>query len=152
MLGPIRRSLGAQLLLLLLLTVGLALAASAAVAFRATRSHLLNYVRSSTSKTADLVRLAAHDGMLLNRPDVVQTMLRNLVKGPAVAAIRVYDKKGAIVMSANDAEVGQTVALDSATCQSCHATGHAKDAALLEKSGLSQVPQAFEVLSHLSVI
>ena len=46
-----------------------------------------------------VVPVAGHDGMLLNRPDVVQTTLRNLVRGPAVASIRVYDKKGAIVMS-----------------------------------------------------
>lgn len=151
MLG-LRRSLGAQLLLILLVTVGVALAASAAVALRATRSHLLTYVRNSTSNTADLVRLAAHDGMLLNRPDVVRSTLRNLVNGPAVAAIRVYDKKGAIAMSANDAEVGETVALNSETCQSCHAEGRARSAALLEKSGMAKAPQAFEVLRHLSVI
>ncbi len=152
MLGQIRRSLGAQLLLILLITIGVALAASAAVAFRATRSHLLAYVRSSTSNTADLVRLAARDGMLLNNPDVVQTTLSNLVKGPAVAAIRVYDKKGAIRMSANEAELGKTVALDSETCQSCHAEGRARDAALLATSGMSVAPQASEVLRHLSVI
>ncbi len=136
MLGQIRRSLVAQLLLILLLTAGLALAASAALAFRAARTHLLDYVRGNTNNTADLVRLAAHDGMLLNRPDVVQTTLRNLVSGPAVAAIRVYDKKGAIVMSAHESEVGQTVGLDSETCQSCHAQGRASDVALLEKSAL----------------
>jgi two-component system NtrC family sensor kinase len=98
------------------------------------------------------VRLAAHDGMLLNRPDVVQATLRNLVRGPAVAAIRVYDKKGAIVMSAHETEVGQRVALDSETCQSCHAQGRARDTALLQKSALSVVPQGAEVLRHLSVI
>jgi two-component system NtrC family sensor kinase len=152
MLGQVRRSLVAQLLLILLLTAGLALAASAALAFRAARNHLLDYVRSTTSNTADLVRLAAHDGMLLNRPDVVQTTLQNLVRGPAVAAIRVYDKKGAIVMSAHDAEVGQHVAIDSETCQSCHAQGRARDVALLEKSALAVVPQGPEVLRHLSVI
>lgn len=152
MLDQLRRSMGAQLLLILLVTVGLALAASAAVAFRATRSHLLTYVRSSTSNTADLVRLAAHDGMLLNRPDVVRTTLRNLVNGPAVAAIRVYDKKGAIAMSADDSEVGQTVALDSETCQSCHAEGRARNAALLERSAMAVVPKELEVLRHLSVI
>ena len=152
MLGQFRRSLVAQLLLILLLTAGLALAASAALAFRAARNHLLEYVRSSTSNTADLVRLAAHDGMLLNRPDVVQTTLQNLVRGPAVAAIRVYDKKGAVVMSANESELGETVGLDSETCQSCHAQGQARDVALVEKSGLSVVPQGAEVLRHLSVI
>jgi two-component system NtrC family sensor kinase len=152
MLGQVRRSLVAQLLLILLLTAGLALAASAALAFRAARNHLLEYVRSSTSNTADLVRLAAHDGMLLNRPDVVQTTLQNLVRGPAVAAIRVYDKRGAVVMSADASEVGHTVALDSETCQSCHAQGRARDVALLEQSGLSVVPEGSEVLRHLSVI
>jgi two-component system NtrC family sensor kinase len=90
--------------------------------------------------------------MLLNRPDVVQTTLRNLVRGPAVASIRVYDKKGAIVMSARESELGETVALDSDTCQSCHAQGRARDVALLEEIGLSVVPQGTEVLRHLSVI
>lgn len=152
MLGQIRRSLVAQLLLILLLTAGLALATSAALAFRAARNHLLSYVRGSTTKTADLVRLATHDGMLLNRPDIVQATLKNLVSGPAVSAIRVYDKRGTIVMSANEEEIGQAVQLDSTVCQSCHAKGQIADAALVEKSALTVVPKGPEPLRHLSVI
>ena len=152
MLGQIRRSLVAQLLFILLVTAGLALATSAALAFSAARNHLLSYVRGSTSKTADLVRLATHDGMLLNRPDIVQTTMSNLVRGPAVSAIRVYDKRGTIVMSADEAEIGKSVALDSAVCQTCHAQGQIADAALLEKSSLTVVPKGPEALRHLSVI
>lgn len=154
MLGQIRRSLVAQLLFILLLTAGLALATSAALAFRAARNHLLTYVRGSTSKTADLVRLATHDGMLLNRPDLVQTTMHNLVRGPAVSAIRVYDKRGTIVMSADETEIGKAVPLDSAACQTCHAEGQGRiaDAALLESSALTLVPKGPELLRHLSVI
>jgi two-component system NtrC family sensor kinase len=151
-LGQIRRSLVAQLLLILLLTAGLALATSAALAFRAARNHLFSYVRGSTSQTADLVRLATRDGMLLNRPDIVQATLRNLVRGPAVSAIRVYDKRGTIVMSANEEEIGQSVPLDSAACQSCHAQGQIADAALLENTAFTLVPKGPELLRHLSVI
>ena len=152
MIGQVRRSLSAQLLLLLFVTMSLVLAAYAAVSFRTTRSHLIAYVRGNTSKTADLVRRATHDGMLLNRLDEVRTTLRNLVQGPAVAAIRVYDKHGLIVLSAHDEEVGRHISLDSDTCRSCHAKGHATDAALLEKSGLARIPEGMEVLRHLSVI
>jgi two-component system NtrC family sensor kinase len=151
MLGPIKRSLVAQLLLILILTAGVALAASAALALRASRTHLLTHVRSTTGNTADLVRLAAHDGMLLNRPDVVQT-LRNLVRGPAVAAIRWCTARRARsscrpTMRKWARRSPRLRDVPELPCQ-----GRARDVALLEKSALAVVPQGYEVLRHLSVI
>ena len=45
--------------------------------------------------------------MLLNRKDEVQSMIERLAQGPDIAAIRVYDKDGVVVMSAKRPEIGQ---------------------------------------------
>jgi two-component system NtrC family sensor kinase len=90
--------------------------------------------------------------MLLNLKEEVQATIERLAEGPELVAIRVYDNKGAIVMSAHTEEIGRRIALDSDTCRSCHDATATRDTAVLERSGLAQVDDGPEVLRHLSVI
>jgi two-component system NtrC family sensor kinase len=95
---------------------------------------------------------ATHDGMLLNRKAEVQATIDRLAAGPEIAAIRVYDKKGTIMMSAQRQEVGRQIGLASVTCNSCHLRGRTKGASVLERKSLERVGDDLEVLRHLSVI
>jgi two-component system NtrC family sensor kinase len=147
-----RRSLGIRLLLPLALTVGIVFAVHSMVNYRSTRADLLGFLRSAADNDSDLIRRATHDGMLLNRLDEVQELITRLAAGPGVAAIRVYDKHGVIVLSAHREEIGRYIALDSETCLSCHQQEHTSDVGELERSGLARAPEGVEVLRHLSVI
>jgi len=147
-----RRSLGIRLLLPLALTVGVVFAVHSLVNYRSTRADLVGFLRSAADNDSDLIRRATHDGMLLNRLDDVQELVTRLAEGPGVAAIRVYDKHGVIVLSAHREEIGRYIALDSETCVSCHQQEHTSDVGELERSGLARMPEGVEVLRHLSVI
>lgn len=146
------RSLGIRLLLPLFLTVGIVFTVHSYVNYRSTKADLLGFLRSSADQDSDLIRRATHDGMLLNRLDEVQETITRLANGSAVAAIRVYDKHGVIVLSAHPEEIGRYIELDSETCISCHKQDETASVGQLERSGLARAPEGAEVLRHLSVI
>jgi len=146
------RSLEIRLLVPLSITVAAVLAIHALLSFRSTQEHFLRLVHAEVERSSGLIKRATHDGMLLNRLDQVQATIERLAEQPEVAAIRVYDKHGTIVLSARQEETGETIALDSDTCHSCHEGEETKDDAVLERSSLTRVPEGPEVLRHLMVI
>ncbi len=115
-------SLSARLLVPLFLTVGAVVAAHAFISFRSTQQHFLGFVGGEARRSSGLIRRATHDGMLLNRLDEVQATIERLAEGPEVAAIRVYDKKGRIVLSSDTTELGRSTPVDAPPCTRCHVT------------------------------
>ena len=142
-------SLGVRLLIPLLLVVGGVLTAYALFSFRTTKTQFLELVGGEADRSSGLILRATHDGMLLNRLDEVQAMIERLAEGEDVAAIRVLDKDGAVVLSSHPAERGVPMT-DPLTCGSCHVGGELLDAAPrsteLVRNG------AGDVLRQLSVI
>ncbi|MCY2995346.1 MAG: ATP-binding protein [Planctomycetota bacterium] len=151
-LDAIFQSLGFRLLVPLSVTVGVVLAVYAMIGFRSTKEDFLRFVRADMDRYSGLIKRATHDGMLLNHKEGVQATIKRLAKGPEIAAIRVYDKKGTIVMSAHEDEIGQLIGRSSATCHSCHFLHETKDAAVLEDSSLLRVTEGPEAIRHLAVI
>ena len=146
------RSLGFRLLVPLSITVAVVLAIQANFSFESTKEDFLRLVQSDVVRYSGLIQRATHDGMLLNNKDEVQATIQRLAEGPEIASIRVYDKEGMIVMSAQRDEIGRLIGSSSATCHSCHRAEETKDDALLELQGLARVGDGPEVLRHLSVI
>lgn len=151
-LNRIVQSLGFRLLVPLFVTVGVVLAIHAIISFRSTKEDFLAFVRADLDRTSRLVMRATHDGMLLNRKEEVRATIDRLASGPEIAAIRVYDKKGTIMISAQREEVGRQIGLASVTCTCCHPRGQTKGASVLERKSLERVHEDLEVLRHLTVI
>src|SRR5271157_991251 len=101
---PVFQSLGFRLLAPLFLAVGGVLACYAAISFRSTEDHFLHLVREDIERTSGMIKRATHDAMLANRKGDVQATISRLAETPDIAAIRIYDKKGRIVMSAQTGE------------------------------------------------
>lgn len=148
----LRRSLSAQLVLLLLTSIGVVLAVYSFANYRSSRTEFLEFVDDATDRSSDLIRRGTRDGMLLHRLDRVQETLEDIAASPAVAALRVYDKEGVIVLSAQRGEVGHRIELDSDTCESCHRQDQTTDVGRLSRSGLVNVEDGGQVLRHLAVI
>lgn len=142
-------SLGVRLLFPLFLAIGVVLAVYAFLSFRSVEETYLEFVGSEAERASDLIQRATHDGMLLHRLDEVQTMIERLGNGPQVSAVRVYGKRGRVVLSSDTADIGEERALESAPCSSCHTEDRAETlpeaADLLRRSGR-------EVLRRVSVI
>ncbi|MCK6456337.1 MAG: ATP-binding protein [Phycisphaerae bacterium] len=151
-LWPFVESIAFRLLAPLCISVGLVLAVHAVLSFRSMQEYFLRFVRADAQRCSELIERATHDGMLLNRLDEVQSTFERLADGAEIAAIRCYDKQGMIVLSADRAEIGRNVKLDSDTCRSCHGPERIKAAAVLERSSLTHRPAGPDVLRHLSII
>jgi two-component system NtrC family sensor kinase len=147
-----RRSLSTQLLLLLLTSIGVVLGVYSFINYRSSRDEFLEFVHGATERSSDLIRRGTRDGMLLHRLDRVQETLEDIAAHPEVAAVRVYDKDGLIVLSARREEIGHRIELDSETCESCHQQDHTTDVGRLSRSGLVDVGNGDQVLRHLAVI
>ena len=143
-------SLGVHLLLPLFLAIGGVLAAHAFISFRSTKEDFHQFVSSEADRSSGLIRRATHDGMLLHRLSEVQATIERLSEGPEIAAIRVYDKEGTIVLSSRQDEIGREIPLEITPCQSCH-SGQLRSGAGLEASELIRT-DGREFLRQLSVI
>jgi two-component system NtrC family sensor kinase len=144
-------SLGIRLLLALSVTVAAVLAVHAFMSFRSAQSQLTQVISGSVRRSSDLIRRATHDGMLLNQLDEVQALLERMAEGPDVDAIRVYDKRGTIVLSARPGEIGSGATLEETPCLGCHGRGDVTDAAV-ESSSILRKPNGERALRHLLVL
>ncbi len=150
-LGRTSSSLRARLLVPLFLTVGAVLAVYAVVSFRSTQEHFLGFVSGEAQRSSGLIRRATHDGMLLNRLDEVQTTIQRLAEGPEVAAIRVYDKQGRIVLSSDTTELGRSIPVDASPCTRCHVARRPTGTIATEAADVIRTPHG-NVLRRLTVI
>jgi two-component system NtrC family sensor kinase len=146
------QSLGFRLLAPLFLAVGGVLACYAAISFRSTEDHFLRLVRGDVERTSGMIKRATHDAMLTNRKEDVQATISRLAETPDIAAIRIYDKTGRIVMSAQRDEIGKSIAADTETCRACHQNDRTTEAAILQPGELAHEELQPEVLRHLSAI
>jgi two-component system NtrC family sensor kinase len=99
-----------------------------------------------------MIKRATHDAMLTNRKDDVQATISRLANTPDIAAIRIYDKTGRIVMSADAEEIGKCIARDTETCSACHQGDRTTKTAILQHGQLAHEELRPNVLRHLSVI
>jgi two-component system NtrC family sensor kinase len=145
-------SLEIRLLVPLSLTVAVVLAVHAILGYRSTEDRFARFVHTEIERSSRLIKGATHDGMLLNRLDEVQTTIERLAGAPEVAAIRVYNKVGRIILSADPTELGQADSLESETCIGCHEENEAKGSTVLEQRSLMRSPEGHDVLRHLTVL
>ncbi|MGA2254793.1 MAG: ATP-binding protein [Thermoguttaceae bacterium] len=146
------QSLGFRLLGPLFLAVGGVLVCYAAISFQSTEDHFLRLVRGDVERTSEMIKRATHDAMLTNRKDDVQATISRLAETPDIAAIRIYDKTGRIVMSAHAKEIGQRIAADTETCRACHQDDRTTKAAILQPGQRAHEELRPDVLRHLSAI
>lgn len=145
-------SLSTRLLVPLLLTIAAVLAVSAWFNVRSIQDHLTALMRTDARRCAGLIERAAHDGMLLNRKDQVQSVIERLGQGPSVTAIRIYDMGGELTMSSHPREIGYSTDITDPRCVACHKMEpDPLPVSTVETATGSQQPSQ-EVLRHLSVI
>lgn len=113
-------SLGVRLVVPMSLIIGGVLAAHALISFRSNQERFLRLAVDEAERASGLIRRATHDGMLLNRLGEVQSTIERITTGTEVAAIRVYDRAGAVVLSSQRGEIGQRLPAETGKCTACH--------------------------------
>jgi two-component system NtrC family sensor kinase len=69
---------------------------------------------------SDLIERSTQYGMLLNRKEEVHHVIEALAEAPDVEGVRIYDKDGTIIFSADSTEIGRSVDLHAEACVTCH--------------------------------
>jgi two-component system NtrC family sensor kinase len=114
------RSLSVSLFLWLFGVIIVAFAAYAWVNVRTSSTQWNENVRHGAERFSDLIKRSTHYGMLLNRKEDVRQIIRTVAQEPGVEGVRIYDKRGKVIFSGSDDEVGQVVDMQAEACVICH--------------------------------
>lgn len=118
-----RSSLSLNLVFWLLGVVVLAFGGYAALDARITARQWEDNLEAWALTISNLIADSTHHSMLLNRKEDVPYIIQAIAAEPGVEGVRIYDKQGAIIVSADAAEVGRQVDLKAEACVVCHAAG-----------------------------
>ncbi|OGF13252.1 MAG: hypothetical protein A2W00_08520 [Candidatus Eisenbacteria bacterium RBG_16_71_46] len=116
------RSLGLSLFLWLTAVIFAAFAAYAFLNIRTTSRQWNQTILQGAQRFSELIQHSTHYSMLLNRKQDVHHIIRTIALAPGVEDVRIYDKHGVVIYSANESEIGRQVDLQAEACVSCH--GH----------------------------
>jgi two-component system NtrC family sensor kinase len=117
---PLFRSLSTSLFLWLFGIVIVAFAAYALISYRSTAAQWEQVIRMEANRSSELIRRSTHYSMLLNHREDVHQIIRTVAQAPGVGNVRIYDKDGAIIYSAEAEEIGTEVDLRAEACVICH--------------------------------
>lgn len=83
-------------------------------------SHLMESVLNNAISTSDIIRRSTRYSMLQNHNEEVMQIIRTISNSPGVDGIRIYNKKGAIMVSSKLDEMGKTMDMRTESCYVCH--------------------------------
>ena len=120
-------SVGRSLLLWITATTVAAFAAYSVVTLETTSRQWRETVETDAERFAELILESTRYAMLLNRKEDLHELVRTVSEKPGVDGVRIYDKQGDIIASADAAEIGQRVDLEAEACVVCHRSGEVRD-------------------------
>jgi two-component system NtrC family sensor kinase len=112
--------LAARLFLLLAITLAATFGAYTLLSLRTTRAQWEEMVHDHAQQLSDVILSSTRYSMLLNRKEDVHHTIEAVAAAPEVENVRVYDKLGVIISSAQPEEIGRSVDLKAEACVSCH--------------------------------
>lgn len=146
-------SLSLRLSLLLFAVIIAAFAVHAYVNVRATSRQGQETAYRCAQRFIDLIKRSTHYGMLLNRKADVDNIIRTVAQAEGVQGVRVYDKQGTIIFSADSTEIGSSVDLQAEACVSCHAgTRPLQSVPVAGRTRVFQHPEVGRVLGLIDPI
>ncbi len=90
------------------------------VMIRSTGDQLMSQIVAQAKNTNELIERSIHYSMLKNSKEDVARIIEDLGSGSGVDGIRLYKKKGAIIFSTDQREIGQVVDVKAEQCTVCH--------------------------------
>ena len=84
------------------------------------QKHTVDSLTANGARLGDIIRRGVRYSMLLNSRDELAEIVRNIGDGPDIISIRIYNKSGEIMFSADPAEVGRVTGIRTEACNGCH--------------------------------
>lgn len=113
-------SLGVSLFLWLFMVVLAAFATYAFLSVRSASRQLRATVEGGAIGWSELIQSATYYGMLRNHKEDVHQVIDAVAATPGVVGVRIYDKQGVIIHSADKREIGRQVDMQAESCVVCH--------------------------------
>ncbi len=86
------------------------------------QKYMIDSLTANGARIGDIIRRAVRYSMLLNAREELAATVKNLGTGNDIISIRIYNKAGEIMFSANPAEVGSVTGIRAEACSGCHKT------------------------------
>lgn len=81
---------------------------------------MMSQVTESANRVSDFIKSSTHYSMLLNRKEDVYEIIQTIGRQPGIISIRIFNKRGQITYSTEEAEKGTVVDLKAEACYGCH--------------------------------
>ncbi|MBD3374739.1 HAMP domain-containing protein [candidate division KSB1 bacterium] len=81
---------------------------------------LMQTVFLSADRTGNVIKRSTHYAMLINRKEDLYHTINTIGNEPGVDGIRIYNKRGQIIVSTDAQEVGRIVDMEEEACYVCH--------------------------------
>ena len=103
------------------------LAALMYATIRVQQLHLMENVVTSAAGVSDVIARSTRHSMLLNRKEDVHNIVASLAGQSGIEGLRIYNKQGQVIFSANPADIYTAVDMNAEACVSCHGSGALKN-------------------------
>lgn len=71
-------------------------------------------------QVSEIIRGSTRHSMLLNQKEDTYQIIRTIAQQGSIEKIRIYNKRGTIIFSADDSEINETVDMQDEACYMCH--------------------------------
>ncbi len=120
MIKKLTHTLSVRLFALILAVMTISFAFYAYQTISTHTDNLMESVYQSANRVSDVIKRSTRYGMLLNRKEDVNHIINTIGNEPGVDGIRIFNKKGEIIVSTNPAEQNTFVDLQAEACNICH--------------------------------
>jgi two-component system NtrC family sensor kinase len=90
------------------------------VNLKTVRKLMIEYAASNASEVAEVINQSAYDAMLKNDKASLYHMIGRIAKSENIDHIRLINKKGKVVFSSIDGEIGSVIGKHADECVMCH--------------------------------
>jgi two-component system, NtrC family, sensor kinase len=92
-------------------------------AMQVQQSDMMENVVTSALRVSDMIARSTRYSMLLNRKEDVHAIVASVAGQPGIEGLRIYNKQGQVIFSAQAADIHTAVDMNAEACVSCHGSG-----------------------------
>ncbi len=90
------------------------------ISIRYSTDQMMAQVIDSATRVSDIISKSTRYSMLLNRNEDVSQIISTIGREPGVEGIRIYNKRGAVILSTDKSEELKQVDMHAEACYACH--------------------------------
>ncbi len=90
------------------------------------RKLMIEYAALNADQVADVINQSTYDAMMKNDKTALNHMVESIAKSVDIQHIRLIDKKGKVVFSSIDKELGSIIGMHAEECVICHNSSYSE--------------------------